>query len=95
MVVILTVLLMCLFFFIVTDFILYLCKMKSGNRSIAGRPVLREESPGSVESPYFLTGRDEVPKGLITDSATEKIPLILLRQKVRVKTRGKSSRRWQ
>ena len=36
--------------------------------------ALREESPGSSESPYFLTGRDVSPKRYATASATENIP---------------------
>lgn len=35
---------------------------------------LREESPGNIESPYFLTGRDVAPKCYATASATETIP---------------------
>lgn len=34
----------------------------------------REESPGSTESPYFLTGRDVLRKVYATASATENIP---------------------
>lgn len=36
--------------------------------------LLREESPGSTESPYFLTGRGAPRKWRATASATENIP---------------------
>ena len=39
--------------------------------------ILREESPGSAEPPYFLTGRDAGRKPRATASAAENIPLIL------------------
>ena len=77
----------------------FLCIFASPKTATALSPVAfgsREESPGSTESPYFLTGRGVCRKTCATASATENIPLPcggLPLRAVRVKTRGKSSRR--
>ncbi len=45
-----------------------LLQIENGNHSIAGWLVQQEESPGNIESPYFLTGRYFIK---VTASATE------------------------
>lgn len=56
------------------DFFLYFCS-QIRQPPYRRQRKLKEESPGSRESPYFLTGRGAPRKRRATDSATEKIPL--------------------
>ena len=62
------------FFYWLLFFCLFLHFQKTASALSPAAFELREESPGSRESPYFLTGRDACRKACATDSATENIP---------------------